>query len=223
MRILLIEDETRMAGFIARGLKEEHYTVDVAMRGEAGSFLACVNPYDLIVLDIMLPDKNGFTICRELRQKKINVPILLLTARDSVKDKVTGLDAGADDYLPKPFSFEEFLARVRALLRRSQPAKTTTLKLADLELDQLTRKVTRGGKEIDLTPREYALLEFFMLHANQAVTRTMISEHVWNENADNMTNIFDVYIYRLRSKIDRQASQPLFHSIRGVGYMLKEG
>jgi len=222
MRILLIEDEIKMANFIVRGLKEEHYVVDAAHTGEEGSFLAEVNPYDLIILDIMLPDKNGFLICRELRQKKIHTPILLLTARDSVKDKVTGLDAGADDYLPKPFSFDEFLARIRALLRRAKTEKVTTLKVADLELNQLSHKVTRAGKEIELTPKEYALLEFFMLHANEVVTRTMISEHVWHENFDSFTNIFDVYIYRLRSKIDRHSSRPLFHSIRGVGYMLKE-
>jgi two-component system, OmpR family, copper resistance phosphate regulon response regulator CusR len=222
MRILLIEDEVRMANFIERGLKEESYVVDVAHKGEDGAFLAEVNPYDLIILDVGLPDKNGFLICRELRQKKISAPILLLTARDSVKDKVTGLDAGADDYLPKPFAFEEFLARVRALTRRRGQDSGTTLKLADLELDQLTRKVNRGGKEIILTPKEYALLEFLMLHANEIVTRTMIAEHVWNEDFDSFSNVFDVYVYRLRTKIDQGAAKPLVHSLRGVGYTLKE-
>jgi two-component system, OmpR family, copper resistance phosphate regulon response regulator CusR len=222
MRILLIEDEIKMANFIARGLREEHYVVDVANKGEEGGFLASVNPYDLIILDVMLPDKNGFLICRELRQKKIPSPILLLTARDSIKDKVTGLDAGADDYLAKPFAFEELLARIRAISRRGQTDKSTTLKLADLELDQLTHKVKRGGKPIELTPKEYALLEYFMLHPNEVVTRTMIAEHVWNEDFDSFTNVFDVYVYRLRAKIDTSGAKPLLHSLRGVGYILKE-
>ncbi len=222
MRILLVEDEVRMASFIERGLKEENYVVDVAYKGEDGAFLAAVNPYDLIILDVMLPDKNGFIICRELRQKKILAPILLLTARDSIKDKVTGLDAGADDYLPKPFAFEEFLARVRALTRRRSGKEDTTLRLADLELDQLTHKVKRSTREIILTPKEYALLEYFMLHANEVVTRTMISEHVWNEDFDSFSNVFDVYVHRLRSKIDQNFPKPLLHSVRGVGYLLKE-
>lgn len=223
MRILLIEDEIKMASFIQRGLKEENYVVDVANKGEDGAFLADVNPYDLIVLDVMLPDKNGFVICRELRQRKIQTPILLLTARDSVKDRVTGLDSGADDYLPKPFAFEEFLARVRALCRRRDPKNQTTLRLADLELNQITHKVKRHTKEIALTPKEYALLEYFLLHANSVVTRTMIAEHVWNEDFDSFSNVFDVYVHRLRTKIDQNYSKPLMHSIRGVGYILKEG
>jgi two-component system, OmpR family, copper resistance phosphate regulon response regulator CusR len=222
MRILVIEDEVRMASFIERGLKEEHYVVDVSNKGEDGAFLAAVNPYDLIVLDVMLPDKNGFLICRELRQNNIRTPILLLTARDSVKDKVTGLDAGADDYLPKPFAFEEFLARVRALCRRKDQGKATSLRLADLELDQLTHKVKRAGKEITLTPKEYALLEYLLLHVNEVVTRTMIAEHVWNEDFDSFSNVFDVYVYRLRAKIDQGTAKPLVHSLRGVGYILKE-
>ncbi len=221
MRILLVEDEKRMSSFIERGLKEERYIVDVAPNAEKGLFLAEVNPYDLIIMDIMLPDKDGVTACRELRAKKIDVPILLLTALDTVKDKVKGLDAGADDYLTKPFDFEEFLARVRALLRPKRSSGTTVLKVADLELDQLSHKVKKGGKEIILANKEYALLEYLMLHANEVVTRTMIAEHVWNEDFDSLTNVFDVYIYRLRAKIDHDAAKPLIHSIRGVGYILK--
>lgn len=222
MRILVVEDEERMASFIKRGLKEEHYVVGVAANGERALFLSEVNPYDLIVLDIMLPDKDGLSICKELRSKKINVPILILTARDSLRDKVVGLDAGADDYLAKPFAFEEFLARVRALLRRPATAKTTKLVIGDLELDQLSHAVQRAGKKILLTSKEYALLEYLMLNAHQIVTRTMISEHVWNEDFDSLTNIFDVYIHRLRSKIDKGFKRQLIHSVRGVGYSVSD-
>lgn len=222
MRILLIEDEKRVASFIERGLKEEHYAVDVAPNAEKGLFLADINTYDLIILDIMLPDKDGVTLCREFRAKKINIPILMLTARDTIKDKVRGLNAGADDYLTKPFAFEEFLARVRALLRKNHSNKTTTLRIGDLELNQLEHTVTRAGRGIILANKEYALLEYLMLHANEVVTRTMISEHVWNEDFDSLTNVFDVYIYRLRTKIDKGFPRPLIHSMRGAGYILKE-
>ncbi len=210
-----------MASFIESGLKEERYAVDVAPNGQQGLFLADINPYDLIILDIMLPDQSGVSLCRELRGKRVATPILMLTAMDSVKDKVRGLDAGADDYLTKPFAFEEFLARIRALLRKDRSAKTTLLKVADLELDQVSHKVRRAGREIVLANKEYALLEYLMLHADQVVTRTMIAEHVWNEDFDSLTNVFDVYIHRLRSKIDKDFSRPLIHSIRGVGYVLK--
>lgn len=222
MRILLIEDEKRMANFIQRGLKEEHYTIDVAYEGEQGLFLAEINPYDLIILDMMLPGKDGVSISRELRKKEVNPPILMLTARNSVKDKVLGLDAGVDDYLTKPFAFDELLARVRALLRRQSPNKTTLLKFADLELNQLTHKVKKGGKEISLTSKEYALLEYLMVYANQVVTRTMISEHVWKEDFDSFTNVIDVYIKYLRNKIDKDSKKQLIHTIRGTGYILKE-
>lgn len=221
MRILLVEDEKRMASFIERGLKEERYIVDMAPDGERGLFLAEVNPYDAIILDVMLPDKDGFSLCRELRAKKVVTPILMLTARDSVKDKVKGLDSGADDYLTKPFAFEELLARIRALLRKNRLEPKTTLKVADLELNQLTHKVKRASREIELANKEYALLEYLMLHANEVVTRTMISEHVWNEDFDSLTNVFDVYVHRLRAKIDKDFGKPLIHSIRGVGYILK--
>ncbi len=175
MRILLVEDEKKIASFIKRGLKESHYAVDVAFDGNEGLFLAETNTYDLIILDIMLPGKDGIAVCRELRRKQNNAPILMLTARDDVEDKVEGLNSGADDYLTKPFAFEEFLARVRVLLRRQSSQKTTKLKVADLELDLVTHKVNRSGKVIELTSTEFALLEFLMRHANQVVTRTMIS------------------------------------------------
>ncbi|MBU3911957.1 MAG: response regulator transcription factor [Candidatus Omnitrophica bacterium] len=222
MRILLVEDEKKIANFIERGLKEEHYIVDIAYDGEKGLFLAEINAYDLIILDIMLPFKDGLSICRELRSKKIATPILMLTARDRVEDKVLGLDLGADDYLAKPFEFEELLARVRALLRRKETDKSTILKIADLELDQLTHKVKRAGREISLTSKEYTLLEYLMLNANQVVTRTMISEHVWNEDFDSFTNVIDVYIKYLRNKIDKDFKRQLIHTIRGTGYTLKE-
>ncbi len=222
MRILVIEDERKIASFIARGLREQKYTVDAALNGEEGLFLAEVNPYDLIVLDIMLPGKNGIAVSKELRQKGINVPILMLTARDALKDKISGLDAGADDYLTKPFAFGEFLARVRALLRRREEKKIPALKVADLELNQLSRKVWRAGKEIILTSKEYALLEYFMLHPDEVITRTMISEHVWEEDFDSFTNVIDVYIKYLRDKIDKNFKKKLIHTIRGAGYMLTE-
>jgi heavy metal response regulator len=222
MRILLVEDELKIANFIERGLKEEHYAVDVAYKGEDALYLAEINPYDLIILDIILPDKDGLSICKEIRDKNMDTPILILTAKDGLKDKVQGLDQGADDYLTKPFAFEELLARVRALLRRKRADKTTILKVADLELDQLTHKVKRAGKEIILTGKEYGLIEYLMLHANQVVTRTMISEHVWNEDFDSFTNVTDVYINYLRNKIDKGFDKPLIHTLRGVGYILKE-
>ena len=222
MRILLIEDEKKISNFIQRGLKEEHYVVDVAFDGEEGSFMAEINPYDLIILDLMLPKKDGMTVCRELRNKKITTPILMLTARDALRDKVSGFNAGADDYLTKPFAFEEFLVRVRALLKRQRQEKGDVLKFADLQLDQRTHKVKRGDKAILLTSKEYALLEYLMIHANEVVTRTMISEHVWHEDFDSFTNVIDVYVKYLRSKVDKGHSKKLIQTIRGVGYSLKE-
>ena len=221
MRILLIEDEKKIASFIQRGLKEEHYVVDVTHDGEQGQFLADINPYDLIILDIMLPKKDGISVCRELRKKNNATPILMLTARDAVRDKVSGLDAGADDYLSKPFAFHEFLARVRALLRRQRSEKSSVLKVADLELNQITHDVHRGNKNIPLTSKEYALLEYLMLHADQIVTRTMISEHVWHENFDSLTNVIDVYINYLRQKVDNGFPHKIIQTVRGSGYILK--
>jgi len=221
MKILLIEDEKKIASFIKRGLKENNYTVDVAYDGEKGFYLADINTYDLIILDVMLPDKDGISVCRDLRKLKIDTPVLMLTARNEVKDKVSGLDSGADDYLTKPFVFDELLARVRALSRRKRSEKTTTLKVADLVLDQLTRKVTRAGKEIILTSREYSLLEYLMLNASQVVTRTMISEHVWEDDFDTFTNVINVYVNYLRNKINDGYDKKLISSIRGVGYTIK--
>jgi heavy metal response regulator len=222
MRILVVEDEKKIAFFIERGLTEQHYSVDVAYDGTEGLYLAEINPYDLIILDIMLPGKDGFAICQELRRQNNDVPILMLTARDDVGDKIYGLDSGADDYLTKPFAFGEFLARVRVLLRRQQPQKITTLKVADLELDQLTHKVTRNGKNIELTGTEYSLLEYLMLHAGQVVTRTMISEHVWDQNFDSYSNVINVYVNYVRKKVDAEFSKKLIHSVRGRGYTLRE-
>ena len=222
MRILLIEDEKKIASFIKRGLKEEHYTVDAAYDGEKGLFLANTSLYDLIILDIMLPNKNGLDICREIRRVKIDVPILFLSAKNGLNDKIFGLDAGADDYLTKPFAFEELLARIRALLRRKGDNKTTTLSIADLTLDQLSHKVMRSAKEISLTSKEYSLLEYLMLNAEHVVTRTMISEHVWNEDFDSFSNVIDVYVKYLRNKIDKGFPKQLIYSIRGSGYILTQ-
>ena len=222
MRILVIEDERKIASFIQRGLKEEHYAVDIAPDGEKGLFLAETNTYNLIVLDIMLPGKDGIFICRELRKKGVKVPILMLTARDAVEDKVSGLDSGADDYMTKPFAFEEFLARVRSLLRRGSQQVAHVLKVADLELNQLTHKVRRGESDIVLSSKEYSLLEFLILHKDQVVTRTMISEQVWNEAFDSFTNVIDVHIKHLRDKIDKGFTPALIHTVRGSGYILSE-
>lgn len=222
MRVLLVEDEKKLSSFIKRGLKEKDYAVDVASNGTDGLFMATSNPYDLIILDIMIPGQDGISVCKALRKTNNTTPILMLTARDEVDDKVTGLDAGADDYLTKPFAFNEFLARVRALTRRSKESKSTTLKIADLELNQLTHKVARAGTLIELTSTEYALLEYLMLNANQVVTRTMISEHVWNDDFDSFSNVINVYINYLRNKIDSGHAKKLIHSLRGTGYILKE-
>jgi heavy metal response regulator len=222
MRILLVEDEERIASFVARGLKEAHYVVDVAKDGEKGLFMAEVNEYDLLILDIMLPGKDGISVCKELRSKKIDMPILMLSAKDTTDDKVRGLNFGADDYLAKPFAFKELLARVQALLRRKGPDKGGILKIGDLELNQLTHKVSRGGKEIELTSKEYTLLEYMMLNAGKVITRTMISEHVWHENFDSFTNVIDVYMNYLRNKIDKGFKNPLIRTKRGSGYVIKE-
>lgn len=221
MRVLVVEDESKIAGFIKRGLKEEGYSVDVALDGEEGYFLASTQDYDLIVLDLMLPKMDGLSLCRKLREGKIAVPILMLTAKDMVKDKVAGLDSGANDYLTKPFAFEEFLARCRALLRKHDVQSATKLQVGDLSLDLLTHKVARAGKDIVLTPKEFALLEYFMRHEGTVVTRTMISEHVWDMHFDTFTNVIDVYINYLRNKIDRGYEKPLLQTLRGRGYLFK--
>lgn len=222
MRILVIEDEKKIASFVKRGLKENKYAVDIAEDGEEGLYMAEINPYDLILLDIMLPKKDGFAVCKELRAKKINTPVLMLTARHAVDDRINGLDSGADDYLNKPFSFDELLARIRALLRRQTNQKDNALEIADLRLNQLNHEVQRGAKKVNLTSKEFALLEYMMLHAREVVTRTMITEHVWNESFDSFTNVIDVHMANLRRKVDRGAKKKLIHTLRGTGYILKD-
>jgi len=220
MRILLVEDDPRVASFIRRGLREEHYAVDIASDGEQALFTAQTGEYDLMILDLLLPKKSGLEVLRILRSEKITVPVLILTAKDKPEDKVAGLDSGADDYLTKPFGFEELLARIRALLRRRGDMTPTLLRLADLEMDTLRHRVSRKGKEISLTNREYALLEFFLQHPNQIVTRSMLAEHIWEHDFDTFSNVIDVHIARLRRKIDGDFSPKLLHTLRGSGYKL---
>ncbi len=221
MRILLTEDDSRVVSFIRRGLREEQYTVDVAKDGEESLFLAQTGEYDLIILDLMLPKRTGLEVLRVLRDDKVTTPILILTAKNELSDKVKGLDAGADDYLTKPFSFEELLARVRALLRRRGDLTPTALRVEDLELDRLRHRASRGKQALILTNREYALLEFLMQHANQLVTRTMLAEHVWEHDFDPQSNVIDVHVARLRRKIDDEHAVKLLNTIRGRGYILQ--
>ena len=221
MRILVVEDERKVASFLKKGLEEEYYVVDCAYDGEEAIYMVEVNDYDLLVLDIMLPKIDGLEVLKQVRDKGLGLPVLMLTAKDSVEDIVKGLDTGGDDYLTKPFIFAELLARVRALLRRSEREPLGELRVADLTLDPTTRKVSRGGEEIELTAKEYALLEYLMRHANRVVTRTMISEHVWDYHFDPMTNVIDVHVNHLRKKTDLNFPHKLIHTVRGVGYMLK--
>jgi heavy metal response regulator len=222
MRILIAEDDRKVAGFLKKGLKEEHYAVDVCYDGEEALFQAQVNQYDLIILDVMLPKKNGFAVCKEIREEGNLTPLLMLTARDQLEDKVKGLREGADDYLTKPFAFEELLARIQALLRRTQDYKTKTLKVGDLELDPVSRKITRQGKPITLTGKEYALLEYLIRNKGRVITQSMIIDHVWDMNYDGLSNVVNVYINHLREKIDKGFSQKYIHTIRGVGYKIDE-
>jgi len=222
MRILLIEDERKVASFLQRGLGAEHYSVDVAYDGEEGLARLCNGPYDLVILDVMLPQRDGLAVLREARQRGVQTPVLLLTARDTLADKVTGLDQGADDYLTKPFAFEELLARVRALLRRGAAAQPTILAFADLRLDPAARQVTRAGKRIDLTAKEFALLEFFLRNPGRVLSRALIAQHVWGVEFDTFTNVIDVYVKYLRKKIDADFEPKLIHTVRGAGYVLKE-
>lgn len=221
MRILIIEDEGKIAAFLKRGLKEEGYAVDVAADGEQGHFLASTQAYDLIILDLMLPGMDGISLCRKLRSEGNEVKILILSVRDKVKEKVLGLDAGADDYLTKPFAFEELLARLRALLRKREAGSPTKFQVADLSMDLLTHKVMRAGREIELTAKEFSLLEYLMLNAGTVVTRTMIAEHVWDVNFDTFTNVIDVYMSYIRDKIDRKFPKKLIRTVRGRGYVIK--
>src|SRR5579884_383301 len=221
MRVLIVDDERKLDGMLKRGLEEHGYAVDVAYDGEEGLSLAEVEPYDLIVLDVMLPKLDGFTVCRRLRAAGRNMPVLMLTARDAVDDRVAGLDSGADDYLVKPFAFRELLARVRALLRRESFSRDPVLRVADLEVNTVTREVRRGGKPVELTSKEYAVLEYFVRHPNQVLTRTQIAEHVWNYNFVAMSNVVDVYIRYLRRKLADDREPRLLRTVRGAGYQLK--
>jgi heavy metal response regulator len=221
MRILVVEDEKKVASFIKKGLEEEGYAVDVAADGEEGLAMALTRVHDLIVLDIRLPKLDGLRVLQMLRQDDVTAPVLLLTVRATIEDKVLGLDAGADDYLTKPFAFQELVARVRALLRRRTETEPTILRIGDLTLDPARRTVSRGGEKLDLTPREFALLDYFMRNPGRVLTRTMIAEHVWDYSFDTSTNVIDVYVNYLRKKIDAGAVPKLLHTVRGVGYVLR--
>lgn len=221
MRLLVVEDEKKVASFIRKGLEEEGYAVDVALDGEVGLQMATDRVHDLIILDIQLPRLSGMELLRSLRAKRIATPVLLLTVRAAIEDKVLGLDAGADDYLTKPFSFRELVARVRALLRRRAESSQTELRVADLTLDPVRHTVSRGSEKIELTAKEFALLDYFMRNPGRVLTRTMIAEHVWDYDFDSMTNVIDVYVNYLRRKIDSDREPKLIHTVRGVGYMLK--
>ena len=218
MRILLVEDDRKAARLLARGLQEEGFVVDVAITGEEGEEKATVNEYDVIVLDWLLPGKDGVAVCRALRAHEITTPILMLTARDSVADRVSGLRTGADDYLTKPFAFAEVLARINALLRRSRLAQPVVPRVADLMLDPASRRVTRAGITVSLTPKEYAILEVLMRSAGEVVSRTRLAERVWDEASEVLDNLVDVHVSHLRRKIDRGADVALIHTVRGVGY-----
>lgn len=222
MRILVVEDEKKVASFIKKGLEEEFYSVDVAFDGKEGLKLALSEEYDLIILDLMLPFKDGLSILKELREEKIFTPVLILTARDTIQDKVTGLDSGADDYLAKPFSFEELLARIRALLRRNSIDKNNILKAGDLKLDTQAHKAFRNDIEIQLTAKEYAILEYLMRNKNRVISRTKLSEHIYEFHFDPETNVIDVYINKLRNKIDKGFDKQIIHTVRGVGYLVKD-
>jgi DNA-binding response OmpR family regulator len=221
MRVLVVEDERRLAGIIKRGLMEEGYAVDNAYDGEEAQFMAETTAYDLMILDIMLPRKDGITVCQELRMKNVNIPILMLTAKDSVEDRVKGLDSGADDYQIKPFAFSELLARIRALLRREGLPRSPKLQVGKLIMYTLTREVWVGQKKVDLTTKEYSILEYFMRRPNVVATRTMLEENVWDYEFEGISNIIDVYVRRLRSKIDEDGKESLIQTVRGAGYRLR--
>ena len=222
MRLLVVEDEKKVSNFIKKGLEEEGYAVDAAHDGEEGLYMALEGVHDLIVLDIQLPKMDGLQVLQEIRNQKVKTPVLLLTVRATIEDKVLGLDSGADDYLTKPFSFQELVARLRALLRRRAEAEPTVLKVADLVLDPARRTVLRGEEKIDLSPREFSLLDYFMRNPGRVLTRTMITEHVWDYDFDTDTNVIDVYVNYLRKKIDSNRDPGLIQTVRGVGYVLRE-
>jgi heavy metal response regulator len=222
VRILVVEDDRKVAGFIRQGLHEEGHAVEVAKDGHEALDLVLGDPdYDLLVLDVILPGRDGFAVLKTLRERKVTVPVLMLTARDQVTDKVAGLDLGADDYLAKPFAFEELLARVRALLRRRAGQRVPVLRLDDLAVDPATRRVTRGERRIELTTREYALLEYFLRNVGRILTRSMIAQHVWGLDFDSESNTIDVYVGYLRRKIEGDGERRLVHTVRGAGYVMK--
>jgi DNA-binding response OmpR family regulator len=224
VRILVVDDDVRLCSVIRRGLVEEGHAVDTANDGEEGQYYAEISEYDLVILDIMMPKIDGLAVCRSLREARRDVPILMLTAKDAVSDRVVGLDTGADDYLVKPFAFDELLARVRALTRRHAPTRATVLAIGDVSLDTVTRRVHRGDREIELTAKEYAVLEYLMRNPGAVITRGMIEEHAWNNDFDSVSNLVDVYIRRLRSKLDvdgKPGEPSLIETIRGAGYRLR--
>ncbi len=221
MRLLVVEDEHKLSSFVQQGLTEEGYAVDVAADGELGLNMALDRVHDLIILDISLPKKDGVSVLREIRQARLTTPVLLLTVRANIEDKVLGLDAGADDYLTKPFAFQELVARVRALLRRQAEIAPPVLQVADVTLDPARRAVERNGEIIELTPREFSLLDYFMRNTDRVLTRTMIAEHVWDYNFDTSTNVIDVYVNYLRKKIDSDRTPKLLQTVRGAGYVMK--
>jgi len=220
VRVLLVEDETRVAGFIAKGLREQSYAVDVAADGEQGLYQAAVNEYDIVILDVMLPVKDGHAVCRELRAGGFGAPILMLTARGAVDDRVAGLDSGADDYLSKPFDFKELLARLRALLRRAKVLRPQLMRVADLSVNTASHAVARAARALSLTAKEYALLEFLVINENRVVGREEIAQHVWDESFDAFSNVIDVYVRRLRAKLEAGGLRRLIHTRRGEGYVL---
>lgn len=224
MRLLLVEDDIKIASFIQKGLKAAGYAVDQAKDGEEGLDLALTEPYDVAIIDIMLPKLDGLSLIRKLRAEKIGTPVIILSARDSVDDRIRGLETGSDDYLTKPFAFSELLARVQALIRRSSgTTEPTRLTFSNLSMDLITREVSREGKRIDLQPLEFSLLEYLMRNTGRVVSKTMIMEHVWDYNFDPMTNVVEARISRLRDKIDKNFSEKLIHTVRGVGYVIREG
>lgn len=222
MRILVADDDAKASGLLVQGLRAEGYAVDLATDGDEATWLAETNPYDTLVLDVMMPARDGFSVVRHLRKKGIATPVIFVTARGEVEDRVRGLDAGGDDYLAKPFSLAELLARLRAMLRRQRPQATNVLRLADLEMDLLSRKVRRAGQDIVLTNREFALLEFLLVNSPKPVSKMAIVEHVWDQHFDSQTNVVNVYVNYLRNKIDLPGSKPLLHTVRGVGFALKD-
>lgn len=223
MRILVVEDELKMAGLLRRGFQEEGYAVDVAGTAEEAVWMGTENPYDAVILDVMLPDDDGFSVCRRLREAKNWAPVLMLTARDAVDDRIAGLDSGADDYLTKPFSFAELLARIRALLRRGGSERPATLSAGPLEMDPAARTVSVGGVPAELTAREFALLEYMLRHKGEVLSRSQLREHVWDFAYEGDSNVIDVYVRYLRNKIDRAFGLDLIQTVRGSGYRLQEG